>query len=288
MNNELNISLLERGARQKMILGYIRCSTSQQHFDRQRQSIKEAYPEAMLMEEAYTGTSFERPVWKKVLKQVRKGNVSVIVFDEVSRMSRDAKEGFAMYKTLMSYGVELVFLREPHINTEVYKQAIGNQINIQVQSGDKITDEFMANILNVLNDFTMKLVEKNIELAFERSQAEVDYLRERTRAGIRAAKLRGSQIGRPVGSKIKTKKSIRAKKQILKYYKMFGKGSLNIADCLRLCHITRQTFYKYVEELIAEEYEIVEYGSEETLRPRECSFVKLAKDERRDNLLQLT
>ena len=279
MNEEFDILLhgddeAKKNEKMKLTIGYIRTSTPQQHFDRQRTSIKEAYPDAILMEEAYTGTSFERPVWKKVLRQVKKGDVKVIVFDEVSRMSRDAKEGFAMYKLLMSYNVELVFLREPHINTEVYKQAIGNQINIQVQSGDQITDEFMANILNVLNDFTMKLVEKNIELAFERSQAEVDYLRERTKAGMRAAKIRGSQIG----SKIISKKSIKAKKQILKYYKIFGKGTLNIAECLRLCHITRQTFYKYVEELIAEGYEMAELGEEELANPKECSFIEMAKN----------
>ena len=41
-----------------------------------------------------------------------------IIFDSVSRMSRNAKGGFAFYEQLYSKGVELVFLKEPHINRQ--------------------------------------------------------------------------------------------------------------------------------------------------------------------------
>ncbi len=52
----------------------------------------------------------------------------VIVFDSVSRMSRNAQEGVQEYMSLYERGVELVFIKEPHINTETYKQALGNNI----------------------------------------------------------------------------------------------------------------------------------------------------------------
>lgn len=57
-----------------------------------------------------------------LLKVVKAGDT--IVFDEVSRMGRTADEGFELYKELYEKGVELVFLKEPHINTEVYKKAM--------------------------------------------------------------------------------------------------------------------------------------------------------------------
>lgn len=53
-----------------------------------------------------------------------------IVFDSVSRMSRNAQEGFEIYKELYGRGVDLVFLKEPHINTETYKTALENNIKL--------------------------------------------------------------------------------------------------------------------------------------------------------------
>lgn len=48
----------------------------------------------------------------------------IIIFDSVSRMARDAEEGFEEYQKLYAMGVELIFLQEPHINTEVYRNAL--------------------------------------------------------------------------------------------------------------------------------------------------------------------
>ena len=39
-------------------------------------------------------------------------------------MSRNADEGSALYEQLFQQGVNLMFLKEPHINTDVYMQAI--------------------------------------------------------------------------------------------------------------------------------------------------------------------
>lgn len=48
-----------------------------------------------------------------------------IIFDSVSRMSRDAEEGFRLYEKLFNRNVSLIFLKEPHINTDTYRKAIG-------------------------------------------------------------------------------------------------------------------------------------------------------------------
>ncbi len=37
-------------------------------------------------------------------------------------MSRNADEGFCLYEELYHKGIELVFLKEPHINTSTYKK----------------------------------------------------------------------------------------------------------------------------------------------------------------------
>ena len=48
----------------------------------------------------------------------------MIIFDSVSRMSRNAEDGVKDYMDLFDRGVELVFIKEPHINTSVYKQQL--------------------------------------------------------------------------------------------------------------------------------------------------------------------
>lgn len=52
------------------------------------------------------------------------------MFDEVSRMSRNGKEGFEDYKTLYDMGVNLVFLKERHIDTDNFRQALQSKVSM--------------------------------------------------------------------------------------------------------------------------------------------------------------
>ncbi len=51
----------------------------------------------------------DRPEWMKLLKRIEPGDV--IVFDSVSRMSRNADEGIETYFELYEKGVQLIFLK---------------------------------------------------------------------------------------------------------------------------------------------------------------------------------
>lgn len=57
-------------------------------------------------------TKQDRPEWNKLYKKAKAGDT--IIFDSVSRMSRNADEGFCLYEELYNKGIELVFLKEPH------------------------------------------------------------------------------------------------------------------------------------------------------------------------------
>ena len=93
------------------VYGYARISRKEQNIDRQLRNIKAAYPDAIMVQEAYTGTRVDgRVQFEKLLKTVKTGDT--IVFDSVSRMSRNAAEGYALYEQLYTKGVELVFLKE--------------------------------------------------------------------------------------------------------------------------------------------------------------------------------
>ena len=234
-----------------MIYGYCRVSTRKQSIERQERNILDAYPDAIIVKEVYTGTRSDRPEWAKIMRQVGYGNVERIVFDSVSRMSRNAQEGFELYELLLSKGVSLTFLKEPQIDTETYQAAIDKRIDI-AGTGDEDTDELMNGITEALNKYILRLAKKQIQLAFEQAEKEVKDLHQRTREGIETARLQGKQIGRKKGRGYHTKKEMEAKKIIRKNSKLFD-GMNSDEEVIRIAGISRNTYYKYKRELLNEE-----------------------------------
>ncbi len=229
-----------------MVYGYCRISTPQQNIERQIRNIKKEFENAVIVSEVYTGTKQDRPEWNKLIKNVNSGDI--IIFDSVSRMSRNAQEGCREYEALFNNGVSLQFLKEPHINTDVYKQSLQRQLDITLNTGNDATDKFMNTIIDALNSYVMDLAQEQIKIAFAQAEKEVQDLHQRTREGIETARLNGKQIGLKKGTKLVTKKSIESKEKIKKYNKDFG-GSLSDSDCIKLIGISRNAYYKYKKEL---------------------------------------
>ena len=230
--------------------GYCRISTPQQSIDRQERNIKAKYPEAYISKEAFTGTKREgRKELEKILKAVQPGDT--IIFDSVSRMSSNATEGIALYEELYNKGVELVFLKEPHINTTTYRESLQKQIDVTVSTGDIATDTFINTIIEALKCFQMDLAKKQIELAFAQAEKEVKDLQQRTAEGIQTARLNGKQIGQKPGAKLNVKKKAPAMERIKELSRDFN-GDLKDADVMQLVGLSRNTYYKYKSELKAE------------------------------------
>lgn len=229
------------------VWGYCRISRATQNIERQERNIKKAFPDSYIFKEEFTGTKIQgRKELDRLLKAVKPGDT--IVFDSASRMSRNAEEAFALYEDLFHKNVSLVFLKEPHINTEVYKRTLENQVQINLNTGNDATDQFISNIIAALNAYTIDLAKEQIRLVFGQAQKEVDDLHQRTVEGLITARINGKQIGQEKGTKLTTKKSITAKEVIRKHSKEFG-GSLNDNDVIKLAGINRKTFYKYKKEL---------------------------------------
>lgn len=225
-----------------MNYGYCRISTRKQNIERQVRNILSSYPDAVIIKEAFTGTKFQgRKELEKLLRRVATGDT--IIFDSVSRMSRNAEDGFALYEQLFNQGINLVFLKEPHINTETYKKALQNQVTL--------TGSMVDSILKGINEYLLALAKEQIRLAFSQAEKEVQDLHKRTSEGIETARRSGKQIGQRSGAKLITKKSIEAKEKIRKYNKDFG-GTLNNEETWTLIGISKMTFYKYKRELIEE------------------------------------
>ena len=231
-----------------MIYGYCRVSTNHQRIARQITNIKAVYPSATLIKEFYTGTTQNRPLWDKLVRQIKRGDT--IVFDSVSRMSRNAEEGFRDYKTLYAAGVNLIFLNEPLINTSVFESTKNNLLKISVQTGNAAVDDYFKGNVALINDLLMALAEEQIKSAFLQSEKEVSDLHSRISQGMRESKNSGTRIGLMRGTKLTTKKSVQCKAIIRKHSTDFG-GALSDRDVMKLCGCTKNSYYKYKRELKA-------------------------------------
>jgi DNA invertase Pin-like site-specific DNA recombinase len=221
---------------------YARISTNKQSIDRQIRNIRKLYPKSIVYQETFTGTKTEgRKKWLQLLKIVKPGDT--IIFDSVSRMSRNADEGFQTYLQLFNKGVELVFLKERHIDTATYRKAL--KANIPT------TGTNVDIILKAVEEYLMQLAAEQIKIAFDQAQKEVDDLHQRTKEGMQTARLAGKQIGQRQGAKLTTKKSIQAKEEIQKYSKDFN-GTLKDVDVIRMINISKNSYYKYKRELLEE------------------------------------
>ena len=196
--------------------GYIRVSSAKQITSRQKENILRRFPEAEIIEEVYTGKEVEgRIKFRKLIESVNCGDT--IVFDEVSRMSRNAEEGFKIYEDLFNRGVNLIFIKQPFINTEVYKKALTGSVNY--------TNSDVDVIIEGINKYLLLLAKEQIKLAFQKSEEEVKLLSDRTK---------------------EAKKIIKAKN-----YRFNGR--LNDTETMKIAEISRPSFYKYVKEIEAEQ-----------------------------------
>lgn len=222
------------------IYGYCRISRKSQNILRQERNILSAFPTAKIYKEAFTGTKLTgRMQFAQLLARVQAGDS--IVFDSVSRMSRNAEDGVKLYFELYDKGIQLVFLKEPYINTNVYKTALHQTIP---KTGNNIADIYIT----ATNTVIRLIAKEQIYKAFEQAQKEIDDLHIRTAEGIETARLKGKQIGQKKGVTFVTKKSVEKKAIIRKHSRDFG-GTLSDSECLKLTGLSRNTFYKYKREL---------------------------------------
>lgn len=222
------------------VYGYCRISRNTQNIERQERNILGYEPTAIIIKEVYTGRVVQsRPQWQKLYSKLESGDT--VIFDSVSRMSRDADEGITEYMKLFDKGVNLVFLKEKYINTATYKE------DLESRKLERLGDETDI-LLQAIEEYLKALAKKQIRLAFEQSEKEVADLRQRTREGIETARLNGKSIGGVQGRKLHTKKSENQKPLIMKYSKDFN-GTLSDVECLKMLDISRNTYYRYKAQI---------------------------------------
>lgn len=140
-----------------MKIGYARVSTQEQNLDRQLDNLKAAGCERVYQEKM-TGTQANRPELVRMMDSLRPGDTLVI--DSFSRLSRSTKDLLDTVERLTAEGVNIVSLKE--------------QLDTTTATG-----KMMLTMLSALSQF------------------ERDLIAERTRDGLKAARARGRQGGRP-------------------------------------------------------------------------------------------
>ena len=89
--------------------------------------------------------------FEKVINEAKAGSGKKkykLVFDSASRMSRDSKGGCELYEDLFNSGVDIEFLKEPYIDTKVYRKALDNQIQVKLST---FILRFYFKVVNVSN-----------------------------------------------------------------------------------------------------------------------------------------
>lgn len=180
-----------------MLIGYARVSTDDQNLDLQKDALKQAGCERII-EDRMSGAKAERPGLQEALGYARSGDIFVVW--RLDRLSRSLKDLIEMITILESRDIGLMSLHE--------------SINTTSSSG-----KLIFHIFGALAEFERNLI------------------RERTNAGLSAARARGRKGGRP--------KALALDKRKLAI-KLYEEKKHTVDQICQMMGISKPTLYKYV------------------------------------------
>ena len=203
-----------------MLVGYARVSTNDQNLDLQKDALQAAGCERLFTDTA-SGAKAERPGLKDALKECRKGDILVVW--KLDRLGRSLPHLVETVRDLMAREVGFKSLQE--------------SIDTTTSAGKLIFHIFAS------------LAE------FER-----DLIRERTNAGLSAARARGRKGGRPKGvmDANKQKAALALKNDT----------SRSVAEICQILGVCRNTYYKYVRSAESETHQKIRKRTELTAEVR--------------------
>lgn len=181
-----------------MLIGYARVSTDDQNLDLQKDALTRAGCKKIL-EDHQSGAKVERPGLRSALEYAREGDTLVVW--RLDRLSRSLKDLIEMVTQLEARGIGLKSLQE--------------SLDTSSSSG-----KLIFHIFGALAEFEHNLI------------------RERTQAGLQAARARGRKGGRP--------KSLDVDKQALAV-QLYEKKKHTVKQICQMMGISKPTLYKYVE-----------------------------------------
>lgn len=182
-----------------MLIGYARVSTDDQNLDLQRDALQQTGCDKIYTDRQ-SGAGAERAGLTTALEVVRSGDTLVVW--RLDRLGRSLKDLIRLVEQLEQRGVGLKSLQE-NIDTTT--------------SGGRL----VFHLFGALAEFERNLI------------------RERTQAGLSAARARGRQGGRP--------KMLDAEKRQLAL-RLYHEREHSVAEICRLMGISKSTLYNYLAE----------------------------------------
>lgn len=182
-----------------MKVGYARVSTVDQHLHMQEDALKNDGCEEIFHDVA-SGVKTARPGLEDALGYLREGDTLVVW--KLDRLGRSVQHLIQTIKSLSEKKIGFKSLQE-NIDTNT--------------SGGKL----IFHIFSALAEF------------------ERDLIRERTQAGLKAARARGKMGGRP---------PLLDNRQITRMIEMYDEGKNTVAEICKIYDISRPSFYNYLKK----------------------------------------
>jgi len=183
-----------------MLIGYARVSTVEQNLDLQLDALKKIGCEKVF-EDKISGSKSDRPGLMKALEQLRSGDTLVVW--RLDRLGRTLHHLLELINELKEKGI--MFL--------------------SIQDGIDTTTSIGQFFFQITGAF---------------AELERNLIKERTKAGLEAARARGKKGGR---------KPLLNKKQIQMMTEIYNAKSTSIIEICEQFKISRKTFYRYLERV---------------------------------------
>lgn len=192
------------------IYGYVRVSSTDQNEERQMVALAEAgVLEKNIFMDKQSGKSFDRPQYKKLLKKLKVRNLLYVL--SIDRLGRNYEEIQKQWRIITKeIGADICVLDMPLLDTRQGKDLMGT---------------FIADLVLQILSFV--------------AQSERENIKKRQEQGIAAAKAKGVHFGRP---------EIPVPDNFGKLVKDWEKKRTSFEETLKLCNMSRATFYRKLRE----------------------------------------
>lgn len=192
------------------VFGYVRVSTREQNEDRQLIALAGfPVPEKSIFMDKQSGKDFNRPAYKKLLRQLHQGDLLVI--KSIDRLGRNYEEIIEQWRTITKEKrTDIVILDMPLLDTRRGKDLIGT----------------------LISDIVLQLLSYVAE-------TERTAIRERQAEGIAAAKLKGVKFGRP-------RKTV--PEEFFALQEMWYRSEVSSRAAARRLGISHDTFIRWAKE----------------------------------------
>lgn len=187
--------------------GYMRVSTREQNEDRQRIAMLESgVPEENLYLDKQSGKDFKRPGYRTLVEKLKEGGTLVI--KSIDRLGRNYDEILEQWRFLTKEKrVWITVLDMPMLDTGAERDLLSRLIS-----------EIMLQVLSYV------------------AQQERDFIRQRQKEGIEAARLRGVQFGQ---------KAMPVPENFEEIRKKWENGQISATTAGKCLGVARNTFLKW-------------------------------------------